>query len=113
MIRRPPRSTLFPYTTLFRSLDGPPRLDKRKNHTIEVVVDRLLIKPGIASRLEHSIATALKLAQGLVTIAVVGGAERVYSEKLACPDCGVSMSQLEPWAFSFNSPYGACPACNG
>src|SRR3989449_7178390 len=63
MIRRPPRSTLFPYTTLFRSLDGPPRLDKRKNHTIEVVVDRLLIKPGIASRLEHSIATALKLAR--------------------------------------------------
>jgi excinuclease ABC subunit A len=94
-------------------LDGPPRLDKRKNHTIEVVVDRLLIKPGIATRLEHSIVTALKLAQGLVTIAVVGGAERVYSEKLACPDCGVSMPQLEPRSFSFNSPYGACPACNG
>jgi excinuclease ABC subunit A len=94
-------------------LDAPPRLDKRKNHTIEVVVDRLLIKPGIAGRLEHSIATALKLAQGLVTIAVVGGAERVYSEKLACPDCGVSVPQLEPRSFSFNSPYGACPACNG
>jgi excinuclease ABC subunit A len=96
-----------------RQLDEPIRLDKRKNHTIEVVVDRLLVKPGIAKRLEHSIATALKLAQGLVTVAVVGGAERIYSEKLACADCGISVPQLEPRSFSFNSPYGACPACNG
>ena len=94
-------------------LDEPPSLDKRKNHTIEVVVDRLLIKPGIAARLEESIATALKLAQGLVTVAVVGGKEHVFSEKLACPDCGISVPQLEPRSFSFNSPYGACPACNG
>ncbi|MGC2232739.1 MAG: excinuclease ABC subunit UvrA [Candidatus Acidiferrum sp.] len=94
-------------------LDAPPSLDKRKNHTIEVVVDRLLVKPGIAARLEQSIATALKLAGGLVTVAVVGGKEHVFSEKLACSDCGISVPQLEPRSFSFNSPYGACPACNG
>ena len=94
-------------------LDDPPQLDKRKNHTIEVVVDRLLVKQGIASRLEQSIATALKLASGLVTVAIVGGKEFTFSEKLACPDCGISVPQLEPRSFSFNSPYGACPACNG
>jgi excinuclease ABC subunit A len=94
-------------------LDDPPQLDKRKNHTIEVVVDRLLVKQGIASRLEQSIAAALKLAAGLVTVAVVGGQEVTFSEKLACPDCGISVPQLEPRSFSFNSPYGACPACNG
>ena len=94
-------------------LDEIPVLDKRKNHTIEVVIDRLLVKQGVASRLEQSIATALKLAQGLVTVAVVGGKEHVFSEKLACPDCGLSVPQLEPRSFSFNSPYGACPACNG
>ena len=94
-------------------LDAPPSLDKRKNHTIEVVIDRLLVKQGIAARLEQSIATALKLAAGLVTVAVVGGKEHVFSEKLACPDCGISVPVLEPRSFSFNSPYGACPACNG
>jgi excinuclease ABC subunit A len=94
-------------------LDNLPELDKRKNHTIEVVIDRLLVKQGIAARLEQSIATALKLAGGLVTVAVVGGQEHVYSEKLACPDCALSVPQLEPRSFSFNSPYGACPACNG
>jgi excinuclease ABC subunit A len=94
-------------------LDDPPSLDKRKNHDIEVVVDRLLVKQGIASRLEQSIATALKLAGGLVTVAVVGGKEHTFSEKLACADCGISVPQLEPRSFSFNSPYGACPACNG
>src|ERR1019366_2893546 len=94
-------------------LDDPPHLDKRKNHTIEVVVDRLLVKPGIAGRLEQSIATSLKLTKGLVTVAVVGGAEQVFSEKMACNDCGISVPQLEPRSFSFNSPYGACPACNG
>jgi excinuclease ABC subunit A len=94
-------------------LDEIPKLDKRKNHTIDVVIDRLLVKQGIATRLEQSIATALKLAQGLVTVAVVGGREHVFSEKLACPDCGLSVPQLEPRSFSFNSPYGACPACNG
>jgi excinuclease ABC subunit A len=67
----------------------------------------------VASRLEQSITTALKLAAGLVTVAVVGGREHIFSEKLACPDCGISVAQLEPRSFSFNSPYGACPACNG
>jgi excinuclease ABC subunit A len=94
-------------------LDQTPVLDKRKNHTIEVVIDRLLLKQGIASRLEQSIATALKLAQGLVTVAVVGGSEHTFSEKLACPDCGLSVPLLEPRSFSFNSPYGACPECHG
>ena len=94
-------------------LDAPPRLDKRKNHTIEVLIDRLLVKPGIAGRLEQSIATALKLAKGLVTVVVVGGTEQVFSEKMACSECGISVPQLEPRSFSFNSPYGACPACNG
>jgi excinuclease ABC subunit A len=95
------------------NLDEPPPLDRRKNHTIEIVVDRLLLKPGIAQRLEQSIETALKLAGGLVTVSVVGGEEHVYSEKLACPDCGISVPQLEPRSFSFNSPYGACPECHG
>jgi excinuclease ABC subunit A len=95
------------------NLDEPIPLDRRKNHTIEIVVDRLLLKNGIAQRLEHSIETALKLTGGLVTIAVVGGDEHVYSEKLACPDCGISVPQLEPRSFSFNSPYGACTECHG
>jgi excinuclease ABC subunit A len=95
------------------NLDEPIPLDRRKNHTIEIVVDRLLLKAGIAQRLEHSIETALKLTGGLVTIAVVGGDEHVYSEKLACPDCGISVPQLEPRSFSFNSPYGACTECHG
>jgi excinuclease ABC subunit A len=95
------------------NLDEPIPLDKRKNHTIEVVVDRLLLKSGVTQRLEQSIETALKLTGGLVTIAVVGGEEHVYSEKLACPDCGISVPQLEPRSFSFNSPYGACAECHG
>ncbi|MGH9686960.1 MAG: excinuclease ABC subunit UvrA [Candidatus Acidiferrales bacterium] len=95
------------------NLDEPPALDRRKNHTIEIVVDRLLLKSGIAQRLEQAIETALRLTGGLVTIAVVGGDENVYSEKLACPDCGISVPQLEPRSFSFNSPYGACPECHG
>src|ERR1700732_3142912 len=98
---------------VLRSLDEEITLDKRKNHTIEVVVDRLLIKPEIEKRLEASITTATKLADGLVTVAVVNGAEKLYSQKLACPDCGASVPQLEPRSFSFNSPFGACEACNG
>jgi excinuclease ABC subunit A len=96
-----------------KSLDEPIPLDRRKNHTIEVVVDRLLLKSGIAERLEKSIETALKLTDGLVTIVVVGGEERVYSEKLACSECGISVPLPEPRSFSFNSPYGACSECNG
>ncbi|MEZ5398056.1 MAG: excinuclease ABC subunit UvrA [Bryobacteraceae bacterium] len=96
-----------------RSLDEDIGLDKRKNHTIEVVVDRLVIKPGLGERLEQSIQTATKLAAGLVVVAVVNGDEQLYSQKLACPDCGVSIPQLEPRSFSFNSPYGACESCHG
>ncbi len=96
-----------------RALDEEIKLDKRKNHTIEVVVDRLLLKPGVQERLERSIRTALKLTEGIVTIAVVDGGEQLYSEKMACVECGISVPALEPRSFSFNSPYGACPECQG
>jgi excinuclease ABC subunit A len=98
---------------VLRSLDEEISLDKRRNHTIEVVVDRLLVKPGIEKRLEASIETATKLANGLVLVAVVNGEERLYSQKLACTECGASIPQLEPRSFSFNSPYGACEECHG
>jgi excinuclease ABC subunit A len=98
---------------VLRSLDEPIALDRRRNHTIEVVVDRLLVKPGIEKRLEASIETATKLANGLVIVAVVNGPERLYSQKLACTECGASIPQLEPRSFSFNSPYGACEECHG
>jgi excinuclease ABC subunit A len=89
------------------------QLDKRKNHTIEVVIDRLLVKPGIEKRLEQSVATAMKLGNGLVQVAVVGGEEQLYSSRMACPDCGINIPALEPRSFSFNSVYGACPECHG
>lgn len=89
------------------------QLDKRKNHTIEVVIDRLLVKAGIEKRLEQSVATAMKLGNGLVQVAVVGGAEQLYSSRMACPDCGIDIPALEPRSFSFNSIYGACRECNG
>ena len=95
------------------SLEDDLQLDKRRNHTVEVVVDRLLVKPGIEGRLENSVAVAMKLAEGLVQVAIVGGDEQLYSSKLACPDCGISVAQLEPRSFSFNSLYGACPECHG
>jgi excinuclease ABC subunit A len=95
------------------SLDDPLKLDKRKNHSIEVVIDRLVVKAGIEQRLENSIQSALKWADGLVIVAVIDGEERLYSEKLACPNDGTSVPQLEPRSFSFNSPYGACPTCKG
>ena len=98
---------------VLRSLEEPITLDRRKNHTIEVVVDRLLVKPEIETRLAASIQTAAKLADGLVLVAVVNGEERLYSSKLACPNCGTSVPQLEPRSFSFNSPFGACETCNG
>src|SRR3712207_7414126 len=130
MIRRPPRSTLFPYTTLFRSegervmilaplvrgrkgefkkeleklnkdgylraridgelraLDEEIKLDKRKNHTIEVVIDRLLIKEGVKERLTESVKTALKITGGAVLVSIVDGEEKLYSEKMACVNCG-------------------------
>jgi excinuclease ABC subunit A len=96
-----------------RSLDEEIQLDKRKNHTIEVVVDRLVLKPGIDKRIEASVETATKLANGLVIVAVVNGEERLFSQKAACPQCGRSVPQLEPRSFSFNSPFGACESCSG
>src|ERR1700733_11153611 len=98
---------------VLRSLDEEIPLDKRKNHTIEIVVDRLPLKPGSEKRLEASIETAAKLANGLVTVSVVNGEEKLYSQKLACPNCGDSIPQLEPRSFSFNSPFGACETCHG
>jgi excinuclease ABC subunit A len=95
------------------NLEDDLALDKRKNHTIEVVVDRLLVKPGIEHRLEQSVALAMNLGGGLVLVAVVNGDETLYSSRLACPDCGISVPQLEPRSFSFNSSYGACPECHG
>jgi excinuclease ABC subunit A len=94
-------------------LDEPAKLDKRKNHSIEVVVDRLAVRAGIEKRLEASLETAMKLASGIVLVAQVGGEERLYSQTLACVDCGTSLPALEPRSFSFNSPYGACPECHG
>jgi len=95
------------------NLDEETNLDKRKNHTIEVVIDRLLVKPGIEKRLEQSVALAMKLAGGLVLVAFVGGEEQLYSARLACPQCGINVPQLEPRSFSFNSAYGACKECQG
>ena len=94
-------------------LDEEIKLDKRKNHTIEVVIDRLLVKPGIEKRLAASVDLAMKLASGLVQVAVVGGEEYMFSASLACPECGINVPQLEPRSFSFNSVYGACPECHG
>jgi excinuclease ABC subunit A len=96
-----------------RQLDEEIKLDKRRNHTIEVVVDRLLIKAGVHKRLEDSVHLAAKLTDGLVLVSIVDGEERLYSERMACPECGISVPSLEPRSFSFNSMYGACPVCHG
>lgn len=90
-----------------------PQLDKNKNHTIEVVVDRLVVKNGIETRLADSIETALELAEGNLTVDVINGEELKFSENHACPICGFSIGELEPRMFSFNSPFGACPTCDG
>ena len=90
-----------------------PELDKNKNHTIEVVVDRLVVKEGIETRLADSIETALELAEGNLTVDVIDGDELRFSENHACPICGFSIGELEPRMFSFNSPFGACPTCDG
>jgi excinuclease ABC subunit A len=94
-------------------LSAPLSLVKTKKHTIEVVVDRLVLKPGIEQRLSDSLELALKLAKGLVAISVIDGTEQLFSEKFACPDCGFSFEELAPRMFSFNNPYGACPDCTG
>ncbi|HJR07913.1 MAG TPA: excinuclease ABC subunit UvrA [Pyrinomonadaceae bacterium] len=95
------------------SLDEEIKLDKRRNHTIEAVVDRLLIKPGINERLTESVRTALKLTNGAVLVSVVDGEEKLYSERMACVNCGINVPPLEPRSFSFNSAYGACKRCHG
>jgi excinuclease ABC subunit A len=96
-----------------RSLEDDIVLDKRRNHTLEVVVDRLIVKPGMERRLGESIETALALASDLVIINTWDGGDRLFSRRLACADCGISVPELTPRAFSFNSPHGACPQCQG
>ena len=96
-----------------RLLDEEIKLNKRANHTIEVVVDRLLIKEDIKDRLNESVKTALKLTDGAVLISVIDGDEKLYSEKMACVNCGINIAPLEPRSFSFNSSYGACKRCQG
>ncbi|QSZ28113.1 excinuclease ABC subunit UvrA [Aceticella autotrophica] len=88
-------------------------LEKNKKHSIEVVIDRLIVKPNVASRLTDSLETALKLADGIVIIDIIDGEEFILSEKYSCPDCNISIEELSPRMFSFNSPYGACPTCSG
>ncbi|HVH20205.1 MAG TPA: excinuclease ABC subunit UvrA, partial [Myxococcota bacterium] len=88
-------------------------LDKRKKHTVEIVVDRLALKAGVESRLTESVESALKLGEGMLIAAAEGGKDRVYSEKMACPDCGLGFPELTPQSFSFNSPQGMCVDCNG
>ena len=88
-------------------------LDKNKKHTIEVVVDRLVIKEGIQQRLSDSIETSLKLSEGIVTINRVDGGDFTFNTKFSCAEHGVGIAEMEPRMFSFNAPYGACPDCNG
>ena len=96
-----------------RQLDEDIVLEKRKNHTIEVVVDRLLIKEGVKERLTESVKTALKLTGGAVLVSIIDGEEKLYSERMACVNCGINIAPLEPRSFSFNSAYGACKRCQG
>ena len=89
------------------------RLDKNKKHNIEIVVDRLVVKPGIEKRLTDSIENVLNLAEGLMTVDVIGGEPEQFSQSFSCPDCGISIDEIEPRSFSFNNPVGACPECYG
>ncbi|WP_153726729.1 excinuclease ABC subunit UvrA [Salinibacillus xinjiangensis] len=89
------------------------KLDKNKKHSIEVVIDRIIVKDSVVSRLSDSMETALKLGDGKVVVDVIGEEELLFSEKHACPVCGFSIDELEPRMFSFNSPFGACPTCDG
>lgn len=94
------------------NLDEEIKLEKNNRHSISVVIDRIILKEGIQTRLTDSIETALKLAEGLVTVDI-NGEEELFSTLYSCPDCGVNIEELEPRLFSFNSPFGACPDCNG
>ena len=89
------------------------KLDKNKKHNIEIVVDRLVVKPGIEKRLTDSIENVLNLAEGLMTVDVIGGEPEQFSQSFSCPDCGISIAEIEPRSFSFNNPFGACPECYG
>ena len=89
------------------------KLDKNIKHNIEIVVDRLVVKPGIERRLTDSIENVLALTEGLFLLDVIGGEQMTFSQSFACPDCGISISEIEPRSFSFNNPFGACPVCFG
>ncbi len=88
-------------------------LEKNIKHNIDIVVDRLAVKPGIERRLADSIENVLELAEGLLVVDVIGGEPLTFSQSFSCPDCGVSVSEIEPRSFSFNNPFGACPVCSG
>lgn len=88
-------------------------LDKNIKHNIEIIVDRLVVKSGIEKRLTDSVENALNLAEGLLTVDVIGGEEIHFSQSFSCPDCGISIEEIEPRSFSFNNPFGACPECYG
>ncbi|PYQ30905.1 MAG: excinuclease ABC subunit A, partial [Acidobacteria bacterium] len=94
-------------------LAEPPTLDKQKKHNIDVVIDRLVVKEGIAQRLADSLETATRVSKGLVKILYANGHEELLSQSYSCPDCGISIGEITPRLFSFNSPYGACPKCSG
>ncbi len=94
-------------------LSDPPKLVKNKKHTVEIVIDRLIVRPDIQQRLTDSLETAMKLAEGLVVASVIDGEDTLFSQNYACPDCGISIGELTPRMFSFNNPYGACPTCSG
>ena len=89
------------------------KLEKNKKHTIEIVVDRLVVREGIEKRLADSIETVLHLSDGLMTVDVIGGEEIHFSQSFSCPDCNISIDEIEPRSFSFNNPFGACPTCAG
>ena len=97
----------------FKSLEDDPKLDRKKNHTIEVVVDRLIVRSGIERRLTESVETALQLADDIVVINSLDEGDRLFSRKMACVICGISVPEMSPRAFSFNSPHGACTTCQG
>ena len=97
----------------FRSLEEEIKLDRRRNHTIEVVVDRVIVRSGIERRLSESLDTALNLADDIVVVNTFEGGDQLFSRRLACVTCGISMPEMTPRAFSFNSPHGACPDCQG
>ena len=96
-----------------RSLEDDISLDRRRNHTIEIVIDRLIVRSGIERRLAESVEAALQLADDVVVINSLDGGDRLFSRKLACVNCGISVPEMSPRAFSFNSPHGACSACQG